>query len=102
MWARGTRSTRCYDPDPQGNIVVDAKHIGIDTHNTLVVSEKADRLVVTIGMNDLIVVETEDALLICNRNQAQKVRELVDLLKKGDQASLENIIRRGEEPGKYL
>ena len=72
MWAAWDSLYEVYDPDPQGNIDVDAKHIGIDTHNTLVVSEKADRLVVTIGTDDLIVVETEDALLICNRRPGSK------------------------------
>ncbi len=91
-----------FDADEHGNIVLDAKHIGIDTHNTLVVSAKADRLVVTIGTDDLIVVETDDALLICKRSEAQKVRELVDLLKNGRQADLQNLLRQGEEPGKYL
>jgi mannose-1-phosphate guanylyltransferase len=88
--------------DEQGNIVVDAKHVGIDSSGTLVISEKPDRLVVTIGAKDLIVVETEDALLVCSREQAQKVRELVELLRKGDPAALENLYRHGEEPGKYL
>ncbi|HMN60920.1 MAG TPA: sugar phosphate nucleotidyltransferase [Anaerolinea sp.] len=90
------------DADSNGNIVVDARHIGIDTHGTLVMAEKPDRLVVTIGAQDLIVVETPDALLICDRNQAQKVRELVDMLKSAEKTDVENLAKLGIEPGNYL
>ncbi len=39
-----------------------------------------ERLVVLIGMHDTIVVDTEDALLICNRESAQQVKNIVDYL----------------------
>ena len=38
------------------------------------------RLVVLIGMHDTIVVDTEDALLICNRESTQQVKNIVDYL----------------------
>jgi mannose-1-phosphate guanylyltransferase len=51
----------------------------LDTRSTLVYS---DRLTVTIGVEDLIVVDTEDVLLICHKDRAQDVREVVNNLKK--------------------
>ncbi|NWF70671.1 MAG: mannose-1-phosphate guanylyltransferase [Chloroflexi bacterium] len=51
----------------------------LDTHNTLVYS---DRLTVTIGIDDMIVVDTEDVLLICHKDRAQDVKEVVANLKK--------------------
>ena len=68
--------------DDQGNVVVGGEHIGIDTRNTLVLSEVPGRLVATIGVEDLIVIDTGNALLICPRDQAQKVRLVVDRLKQ--------------------
>lgn len=53
-------------------------HIQIDTNRTLIVS---DKMVVTIGIEDLVVVDTEDALLICPRDQAQEVRQIVEALR---------------------
>jgi mannose-1-phosphate guanylyltransferase len=70
--------------DPDGNIILGAQHIGLDTTRSLVVVDGEDRLIVTIGVKDLIVVDTGDALLICNRDQAQKVRNLVSQLKDSD------------------
>ncbi len=71
--------------DENGNIVVGAEHIGVDTHNTLVFSEVPNRLIATIGVENLVIIDTGDALLICSRDQAQKVRQVVDRLKQGGQ-----------------
>lgn len=49
----------------------------LDTENTLVYS---DKLTVTIGVEDLIVIETEDALLICHKDRTQDVKEVVNRL----------------------
>ncbi len=70
------------DGDQHGNIVVDANHIAIDTHDTLVFDRGSKRLIVTIGISDLIVVDTGDTLLICDKNQTQQVRQAVTQLKK--------------------
>jgi mannose-1-phosphate guanylyltransferase len=44
--------------------------------------------VVTIGAKDLIVVDTGDILLICDRDQAQKVRQIVKLLEEKGRSEL--------------
>ncbi len=54
-----------------------AANVVLDTRNTLVYSEK---LTVTIGVEDLIVVETADALLLCHKDRSQDVREVVSKL----------------------
>jgi mannose-1-phosphate guanylyltransferase len=41
-----------------------------------------NKLVALVGVKDLVVVDTPDALLVCDRNQAQKVGDLVKLLEK--------------------
>ncbi|MBE2194169.1 MAG: mannose-1-phosphate guanylyltransferase [Anaerolinea sp.] len=53
------------------------EHIQIDTRGSLIVS---DRMVVTIGVNDLVIVDTDDVLMICHRDRAQDVREAVKAL----------------------
>ncbi|MBC7811580.1 MAG: mannose-1-phosphate guanylyltransferase, partial [Burkholderiales bacterium] len=52
--------------------------IMLETANTLVYS---DKLAVTIGVRDLVIVETEDALLICHKDHTQEVKEVVNYLK---------------------
>jgi mannose-1-phosphate guanylyltransferase len=68
--------------DEQGNIVVGSEHLGVETNNTLIFSEVPGRLIATIGLKDLIVIDTGSAVLICPRDQAQKVRQVVDRLKQ--------------------
>jgi len=66
--------------DADGNIVIDAEHLQVDTSRTLVYGNR--RLVATIGVSDLVVVDTDDALLICPRDRAQDVKQIVDRLRK--------------------
>lgn len=56
----------------QGNVVA------LDCHNSLIRAEK--RLVAAIGVEDLCVIETADAVLISKSDQTQRVREVVDAL----------------------
>lgn len=71
-----------FSPDAHGNVVLDAEHLGMDTANSLVVSDRTGRLVVTLDVHDLIIVDTEDAVLVCSRKSAQKVKDVVTHLKK--------------------
>jgi mannose-1-phosphate guanylyltransferase len=41
-----------------------------------------DRLIATVGVRDLVVVDSGDALLVCHKDHEQRVRELVELLRQ--------------------
>jgi len=66
--------------DQNGNIVMGGQHVALDTHQSLVYVNQEHRLIVTIGVDDLIVVDTGDVLLVCRKDQAQKVRQIVTQL----------------------
>ncbi|MED4600671.1 hypothetical protein P9314_08140 [Paenibacillus validus] len=68
-----------FPPDEFGNIVK-ANYMGIDTRNSIIYGN--GRLITTIGIDGLIIADTEDALLICPRDKAQSVKEIVDMLKE--------------------
>jgi mannose-1-phosphate guanylyltransferase len=65
-------------PDRDGNIFV-GPYKEIDTHNTLVFGGK--RLVATIGVQDMVIVDSEDTLLVCAKTREQEVREIEEQLK---------------------
>jgi mannose-1-phosphate guanylyltransferase/mannose-6-phosphate isomerase len=65
--------------DARGNSV-DGEAVLIDTTGSLVFGDR--RLVAAIGLEDMIIVDTEDALLVCPRSRAQDVRRVVDALKR--------------------
>jgi mannose-1-phosphate guanylyltransferase len=50
------------------------------TKNTYIYSP--DKVVAVIGVEDLIIVNTDDALLVCKRGQSQEVKEISDYLKR--------------------
>ncbi len=56
----------------EGNVIIH------DASRCLVQSD--DRLVALVGVNDLIVVDTKDALLVCHRDSSQRVKNVVDYL----------------------
>lgn len=75
-------------PDEQGNIAISDDFLGLDTRGTLVYSRQAQRKVVTIDVQDLVIVDTGDVLLVCHRNAAQRVRQVVNMLKESGQDDL--------------
>ena len=74
--------------DQNGN-VTQGDVLTLSTKNSLVLSK--DRLLVTVGLKDSIVVETEDAVFVAPRGESQQVREVVDALTaQGRQEAEEN------------
>lgn len=68
-----------FPPDDSGNIIK-ANHIGIDTHNSIIYGN--GRLITTIGVDGFIIADTGDALMICPKDKAQSVKDIVELLKE--------------------
>ncbi|MHB0913792.1 MAG: mannose-1-phosphate guanylyltransferase [Armatimonadota bacterium] len=69
------------EKDDDGNSAK-AAHIAVDTKNCLIMGTDG-KVVATVGIEDLIVVDTDDALLICHKDRAQDVKKIVDKLKEG-------------------
>lgn len=77
------------DKDENQNVKI-GNVLDIDTKNCLIMGDK--RLISTIGLEDLLVIETEDALFIGKKGESQKVKNLVEELKK----------RNAKEPFEHL
>lgn len=72
--------------DNYGNTICDS-HIAIESKNNMIYGKK--RKIVTIDIEDLIVIDTEDALLITKRGSSQKVKDAVKIVSKN--TDLHNI-----------
>ena len=68
-------------PTPEHNAVV-GPHIGLETTDSLIYSSVAGKLIATIGIENLLIVETPDVLLVCRRSKNQDVKKIVELLKQ--------------------
>jgi len=75
------------DKDADGN-VIQGDVLTLDTLNSHIVSET--KLVTTVGVQDLVIVETDDAVLVAPKNRAQDVKSIVLQLKEQDRTKLEH------------
>jgi mannose-1-phosphate guanylyltransferase len=72
--------------DPDGNVVVGAESAdnkpGVLLHDStgLVVVPQSGRLIATLGLHDVVVVDTPDAVLVCPRDRAQDIKQVVSRL----------------------
>jgi mannose-1-phosphate guanylyltransferase len=66
--------------DEHGNIALHAEHIAEGSRNVLVHGQ--GRLVVTIGLADAVIVDTDDVLLVCAKDRAESVAQVVNRLKQ--------------------
>lgn len=67
------------DKNEDGNVLL-GKCVTMDSKNCYLRSE--DKLVAVLGVENVVVVETTDAILVCNRGSEQNVGKLVDLMKE--------------------
>jgi mannose-1-phosphate guanylyltransferase/mannose-1-phosphate guanylyltransferase/mannose-6-phosphate isomerase len=75
------------DKDESGN-AISGDVLTVDTKNSFIFSEH--KLVTVIGVSDLIVVETKDAVMIAAKDRVQDVKEIVNQLKKQGRAEAES------------
>jgi len=80
--------------DSQGN-VSHGDALLINTHNTLV--HASSRLVSAVGVDNLIIVETADAVLVADRSKSQEVKDIVSQL-DGQQRTEKNLHRKVARP----
>ncbi len=66
--------------DKKGNAIIAENQVVIDSKNNLIYTPK--KLVALIDVENLAIVETDDALLICRKDSSQRVKEIVDQLKR--------------------
>jgi mannose-1-phosphate guanylyltransferase len=74
-----TALERVKEKNSDNNIIV-GKHLGIETSDSIIYS--CDRIVTTVGIKNLIIVNTGDAVLICDKDKAQEIKELRNLIEK--------------------
>ncbi|MCD4651528.1 MAG: mannose-1-phosphate guanylyltransferase/mannose-6-phosphate isomerase, partial [Candidatus Cloacimonetes bacterium] len=67
------------EKDAEGN-VLENDGIVIKSNNCYAISNR-EKLITLIGVNNLVIVDTDDALLVADKNNSEKVKEIVNQLK---------------------
>lgn len=69
------------DAGPDGHVKAAPNAVALSGRRNIYVSEN-DHLIATIGVSDLVIVHSGDATLICRRQDAQKIKDLVEKIRK--------------------
>jgi len=67
--------------DPSGNLTSASAH-AIDCSNSLLRSESSNQQIVGLGLDNIIAIATTDAVLVADKNRAQEVKNVVEILKE--------------------
>ncbi len=67
--------------DSAGN-VISGESLVVDSSGCILYGHGSGKLTALVGLKDIIIVDTRDALLVCKKDQDQKVREVIEALKK--------------------
>jgi mannose-1-phosphate guanylyltransferase len=69
-----------------GNVILGSNQLVFDTTGSLIHAQ--DRLIAVVGLKDVIIVDTGDALLVCAKEKAQDVKKVVTWLQEHDRSEL--------------
>jgi len=75
--------------DQSGNDLVvqtEGDHIGVNNQRCLIIGKK--KLIATVGLSDIVIVETDDALLVAHKSAAQDVKQIIEQLKETNKHDL--------------
>ncbi|MDX1524407.1 MAG: mannose-1-phosphate guanylyltransferase [Anaerolineae bacterium] len=74
------------DQDENGNVIRGAEYFGINTTGSLI--QGKDRLIATVGLEDVIIIDSGDALLVCAKDSVQDIKKIVNWLEENNRQDL--------------
>lgn len=80
-WSVVAELLAAQNSDGNNNAVI-GNHLGLETSNSLVYSSVEGKLIATVGIDNIVIVDTGDVLLVCDRNKNQDVKKVVEKLKE--------------------
>lgn len=69
------------DGDVNGNIHINCRTLHLDSEGVLSCSGNKEKMIITVGMKDVVIVETDKAVMVCPKHDTQRVKEIVQYLK---------------------
>ncbi len=68
--------------DERGNALAAQRHVLVDSQRTLVASSDPQHLIATIGCEDMLIIHTPDATLVCRADRAEEIKKVYGLVGK--------------------
>ena len=75
-------------PQTDEENVIRAPYVGIETQNCVVFSKSGRRVITTLGVSNLVIVDADDAIMVIDRDRAQDVKKLVEELRRQGRTDL--------------
>ena len=69
------------EEDENGNVHINCRTLHLDSNGVLTCSENKDKMIITVGMKDVVIVETDKTVMVCPKHDTQRVKEIVQYLK---------------------
>ncbi len=66
-----------YDSDSCDNVVVKGMYSYVDSFNNIVISDRDSKLITSVGVSNCVIVNTEKAMLVCDREKTSMIKELL-------------------------
>ena len=70
--------------DDKGNIIVAGTSELLDCKNSVIATEDDNHLIACIGLDNITIVHTPDATLVCPSDETERLKELLELIKSHD------------------
>ena len=71
-----------FPKDNKGNVVRTEKYSEIDSEGNIIINKEKDKIIATIGIEDIVIVNTEDALLVCHKDKSQEIKKILNKIEK--------------------
>lgn len=86
--ALGWNDVGCWDSlydflpaNSTGNVIKNKNTVLIDSKDVLLFGENSNKIIAVLGVDDLVIIDTEKALLICKKGETQRIKQVIEELK---------------------
>lgn len=69
-----------FEKDASNNIIKNVNYVQIDSKNNIIISDNGSRMITSLGVSNMIIVDTKEALLVCNKKDSQRIKEIIKKL----------------------
>ncbi|MDP2964476.1 MAG: sugar phosphate nucleotidyltransferase [Pelolinea sp.] len=84
----GWNDVGCWDslyeflpPNNSGNVIKNKNSVLIDSKDILLFGENDNKIIASLGVEDLVIIDTEKALLVCKKGETQRIKQVIEEIK---------------------
>lgn len=71
-----------FPKDQNNNIIQSEKFEEIDSEGNIIINKEHNKIIATIGLEDIVIVNTENALLVCHKEKSQEIKKILGKIEK--------------------